>query len=189
MRRMRGRLGCSAWISPAVGRSLGLYLLLFVPFGASLGSAQSSIPREVSVYLAAGDLFRDLSPATVFDEYRCDVRAMRAYGIRIRCQDGMSYTALRIVAENLGVQLVDEAPPCSDDHGARALWLSPVQYDTPGSAWFVVTRACAGPEGDVAEPRYHLVRTRLVDSDWVVEASEVLRGPVGDSSATLRGTV
>lgn len=161
MRRVKpGRIGAT---------TTTLALLVLAPSGSD---AQDPTQQESGVYLAAADFLRELGSASVVDEYRCDTRWLRLYGVPVRCRASSFRTPLRLVAEDQGVPLVDRVPECGPERDGRSLQLSPVQYDAADAAWFIVALACGGAEG-LAQQLF-LVEVRRIDARWVLERSRLL---------------
>lgn len=141
-------------------------------------SGQGSVRPEAILYLAAREFLQDLEATSVADEYRCDARVYRAYGLPIRCGSlDWPRPSLRPVAEALGIPLVEAERACSghDRMGDGPLHLSPGQFDSSDSAWFVVTEGCGGMDG--SEAALHVVRLRRGESGWTVWEARPLRGP------------
>lgn len=149
-------------------------------FAPSLASGQDQPSVEGSLYLAAADFLRELEPVAVIDEAHCHPDWRDIYGIPLRCPTRSSLRtriALRTVAEELGLPSIAEVPACGPEAeiDARALQLSPVQFDTAVDAWFVVASSCATADG-VME-RLYLVQTHRVEAGWALPRTTLL----GDS--------
>lgn len=141
-------------------------------------SGQGSVRPEAVLYLAAKEFLQDLEATSVADEYRCDARVYRAYGLPIRCGSlDWPRPSLRPVAEALGIPLVEAERACPGHErvGDVPLHLSPAQLDSSDSAWFVVTEGCGGMDG--SEAALYVVRLRREESGWTVWEARTLRGP------------
>lgn len=148
---------------------LGVFLVV-IPM--SVRGQDSDLPSD-AVYLAATDSLLGLSPSALLDSYVCDRNWRNVYDLPIRCgATGVARRVLRPVAETLAVPLEADPRGCEVAVEDRSLQLSPVQFVSSSSAWFVAALVCDGPAGSLAELR--VFDFRLQGSDWMLERVQVL---------------
>lgn len=153
------------------GRLLGLGALLGL-LPVPVLAQGSDLPAD-AVYLAATDSLLTLSPGALLDTWVCDRNWRKMYDLAIRCgQTGVARRVLLPVAEELEVPLESGPRACAAARESRSLQLSPVQFESSSSAWFVAAVACAGPDGPPVELR--IFGFRLQDGTWILDRVESL---------------
>jgi hypothetical protein len=168
-------IGCARQRQPP--REIGLLLTLGALLASSPAAALSQdtdLPAS-AVYAAALDSLESLEPSSLLDTYVCERHWRNVYDLAIRCgQTGVARRSLRPVAEGLAVPLESDPQGCGAGAEGRSLQLSPVQFSSSSSAWFVAALVCEDPTGRSVELRVFGLHQQ--DAAWILDRVEVLPG-------------
>lgn len=129
-------------------------------------AGQTELSRDAQVYLAAADSLSTLGASAVVEDHACSTAWRREYGLPVRCRPAMPRRGtLTLLAERLDVPLAEESTACGSGSEAWSLALSPVQFSSYSSAWFVATLLCVGAQSE----RLYLVETEYREGGWAIK--------------------